>query len=270
MLTKEVMGLLALGILWLNAALVLAVAFKQLVRLLRTKRRFVAERARGDLVCGTVVGSSETVYALRTIHRMGRAMTTAGPRRILFTDSAQSFEVHAFEIEVGAEALSVAAADGARAEVWIDPVRAATQRDRVPTDESFDAVFDAASKFKGHTRTIELTVVGGDRVWVSGARDESELGPGDDRPLLVSMIDPIAWVSSRVRLVIAFIAGAATVLAAISALALYPPIFGVVSTIGGALGLAYFLGIQPLGVAVRDRIRTPARALLGGTWTAPT
>jgi hypothetical protein len=47
-----------------------------------------------------------------------------------------------------------------------------------------------------------------------------------------------------------------------SALALSAPVFGPVSTVGGAACLAFFLLVQPLGTALRDRARAPAPSRL--------
>ncbi|HZO12649.1 MAG TPA: hypothetical protein VFB62_05315, partial [Polyangiaceae bacterium] len=52
-------------------------------------------------------------------------------------------------------------------------------------------------------------------------------------------------------------------------LALYPPIFGTVSIVGGALGLVFFLLVQPAGTAIRDAVRVPSVAQLRGSWVRP-
>jgi hypothetical protein len=43
--------------------------------------------------------------------------------------------------------------------------------------------------------------------------------------------------------------------AACTTLALWPPVFGRISTVGGLAGLAFFLLVQPLGTALRDHAR---------------
>jgi len=45
-----------------------------------------------------------------------------------------------------------------------------------------------------------------------------------------------------------------------------PPVFGTVSTVGGALALAFFLLVQPAAVAARNAARTPDRQPVGGIW----
>jgi hypothetical protein len=100
-------------------------------------------------------------------------------------------------------------------------------------------------------------------------RDGDHIGASEEQPLVVSSVDPIAFCASRVRIIAGFVLASALVLAAVTALAVWPPHFGLVSTIGGALGLAYFLAIQPLGTAIRDAVKTPARRLVGATWRRP-
>jgi hypothetical protein len=47
---------------------------------------------------------------------------------------------------------------------------------------------------------------------------------------------------------------------------LWPPLFGWISGLGAAAALGLFLGVQPVGVALRDAVRTPDRAYLRGRW----
>ena len=66
--------------------------------------------------------------------------------------------------------------------------------------------------------------------------------------------------------IVAFLVGSA----GITVLALWPPVFGRVSTLGGALGLVYFLGfLLPGGVLVRDAVRPASVAFVRGRWTRP-
>jgi hypothetical protein len=269
MLSRELMGLLALGILWLNTGLVLAVALKQLGNVLALRGRFVRAAQRGELVRGKVARAAGARFAVRRIHMTGRALTTKGPDRILFTDGPQSFEVLGGEVITDAgDRLEVSAAQSAASEVWIDPVRAA-EGAACSSGEEFDRAFGLASTFKGFAREVELELREGDRVWVYGAREGDRLQPTDHEPLVVSMVDPVAFCASRARLLVLFVLGAGLALVAVTGLALVPPYFGLVSTIGGALGLAYFLLIQPLGTAVRDAVKTPARRLVGALWVRP-
>lgn len=228
------------------------------------RRRFREARERGRLFVG-VVKEGEPI-ALRHVSQLGRAITTRGPERILFTDGPQSFEVLGGVVETGEGDLRVAAAQPGLSEVWVAPERAA-QAGACPSPDEFDEAFGEASKYKGYSREIEIPIRAGDRVWIIGDREGDTVGPSESEPLFVSMVEPFGWAAAKARLLSLFILGALVGLGAVTALALQTPWFGTVSTIGGALAVAYFLGIQPLGTAVRDAVRTPARQPLGGTWT---
>lgn len=263
MLTRELMGLLALGILWVNGFLVVAVAFKQLRAVLGVRARFRRAREQGRLVVG-VVREGEPI-ALRHVAQLGRAITTRGPERILFTDGPQSFEVLGGVVETGEGEVRVTAAQPGLSEVWVAPERAA-EAGACPSADDFDEAYGEASKYKGFAREIVVPIRPGDRVWIVGDRDGDAIGPAEEEPLLVSMVEPFGWAGAKARLLVLFILGALGGLGGVTALALQTPWFGTVSTIGGVLAVAYFLGIQPLGTAVRDAVRTPARQPLGGTW----
>jgi hypothetical protein len=92
--------------------------------------------------------------------------------------------------------------------------------------------FADASTFKGFSRDVELELRAGDRVWAYGARDGDRLSARADEPLVVSNLDPIAFCASRGRLIALFVALSALALVLVTGLALYPPHFGVISTIG--------------------------------------
>lgn len=267
MLTREIMGLLALGILWVNSALVFAVALKQLGNVLGLRRRLLAARARGALVSGIARADGER-FALRRITQLGRAITTKGPDRILFTDGPQAFDVLGGSIETDGEPLRVEPAHGPEAEVWLSRVRAG-EGAGCEGGAAFERAWAEATTFKGFARDVELEVRSGDRIWVLGAREGDAIVPAGDAPLVVSMIDPVAFAASRARILTLFIVVGIVALLGVTAIALWPPRFGLVSTIGGALGLAYFLAIQPLGTAVRDAVKTPGRALVGALWRRP-
>lgn len=270
MLTRELMGLLALGILWVNAGLILSEAVKRLRNVLELRRLAKRALGRGELVEGVVKATQGGErFALRRVHQTGRALTTGRPHRILFNDGAQAFEVSGGTIETAGGLLEIApAADRGEREVWLDPGRTAAAA-ACPSDRAFDEAYKEAATFKGHARTVEIEVRVGDRVWVLGRRDGDRLVPWPDRPLVVSTTDPIAWAGGRARLLCGFVVAALVGLVVTTGLALWPPHFGWVSTLGGALGLVYFLGIQPVGTAVRDAVRTPAQQPVGGVWARP-
>lgn len=259
------MGALALGVLWLNTGLVLAVALRRFGNLRRLAKRLAEARAQGGLVRGEVKEAPDGRIAVRRIKQLGRAVTAGGPKAMLFTDGPQSFEVFGGVLETAEGPLSIEATEPVQSEVWHDRDRG--QQAVVGTPEEFDEAFGAASKYKGFERHVEVDVSVGDEVWVLGRREgDAMCAPDEAHPLVVSTVDMEAWVGSCSRLVLGFVVGAIVVLCGVTALAFVPPVFGIASTVGGALGLVYFLAIQPLGTALRDRVKTPARALLNGEW----
>lgn len=266
MLTPEIMGLGAMLVLWVNGLLVLAVAFKQLGRVLGVSARLKRAQRDGRLVEGVVRAGAP--FAIRHVTQVGRALTVRGPQRILFTDGPQSFEVLGGVLETAEGEIRVEAAQPGLSEVWIGQERADSQS-ACPSGDTFDAAYVDASKYKGYRREVEVPVGDGDRVWVLGARDGEALTPPESEPLLVSMIEPVRWARSRAWVLGGFLLVAFTALCGVTALAVVPPRFGPVSTVGGILCVAYFLAIQPIATAVRDAIRTPARQPLGGTWQRP-
>ncbi len=268
MLSREILGLLALWILWLNAGLVMAVALRQLGNLRALRRRMLAAAGRGELVVGTAEPADGQRFAVRRIAQTGRAMTVQGPDRILFTDGPQSFEILGGPVRMADGVVEVAAAPPVLSEVWVAPERAA-QEVACGGLAEFDEAWRKANTSKGLTRDVEVAVRAGDPVWVLGARAGDRLEATEDAPLVVSMVDPLEFCASRARLVTLFLLGSIVVLAGVTVLALWPPHFGLVSTLGGVLGVAYFLGIQPLGTAVRDAVKTPARRPVGALWQRP-
>jgi hypothetical protein len=247
-LVYPAMGLLTLGILWLNTILIAVAALKQRSQLGARLSQLLAARAAGRLVEGEVTRGDGPSGALatRTIHQVGRAMTVSGPDRILLTQAKVELDRHGGEIAVGAERRAIPAAG--RWELWL-PREAASERSL--TD--FEAAFAKASTQKGLTTTATQSVRVGQKVhWLEGE--------------LLATTDPIAELRARRAGLAVFALGSIVVCGAITAVALVPPIFGTISTIGGALGLLFFVLVQPAGVRARNWARLPSEHLLVATW----
>ena len=252
------MGLFALGVLWLNALLVAAAALSTRARLVQIAEALRLARAAGELVSGRVVAvDGADALGTRKVAQLGRAMTIPGPDRILFTDREIGHDVAAATLSTHDGDLRIEASD--RAEVWPAPDAIAVRED------DFAKAWEAASTSKGHpSHASEKVGVPGELIWVRGRREGSALVP-----TLVSAMDPIAWCASARARLLAFAIGELALCGVVTAVAFVPPVFGVVSTLGGALSLAFFLGVQPMGVAERRRALTPARRPLGGLWQRP-
>jgi hypothetical protein len=92
------------------------------------------------------------------------------------------------------------------------------------------------------------------------------LAPAKPGGMLVATFDPRPWIDRKIALAALFIIGDVALAAACSAVALRPPRFGLVSTLGGAACLGFFLIAQPAGTALRDAVLLPSRAWLRGRW----
>lgn len=251
MLSNELMGAFCLGVVWLNTLLIAAHVWQA--------QRALAEDARklGPVVFASVVASAEgaSLAELR-VAQVGRAITTGGPDRILFTEASRAARVHAGAVEASGARVSVTPADAAR--VWSFEAAGARA-------DTFDAAFESASTNRGLRADLVVPVgAPGAKVWLAGEREGDAL-----RVRLVSDRDPASVVrAGRVR-ALAFIAASLAVLGGVTALALVRPWFSGLSTLGGVLAVAYFLAVQPLAVALREAIAPPEDRRIGGVWQRP-
>lgn len=275
MLTREIMGVLALAILWVTTLLVAASALKQAAALRRRARalRLLAPGNEGEgLLQGTIAeGDGDGAIARWELEQLGRAgAEESGRRTVHWSDRTFAGAVLGGVVSSGEARVRLSPGE---AEVWpapADVLAAAACADR----ERFDGAFDEARKARGHARRVEVRLRAGQPVWIAGAvirsADGLALHRGEAAGLLVSALDPRAWLRRAIALAVGFALAETAVAAAITALTLVPPVFdGWPSRIGGILGLAFFLGVQPLGTAVRDAVRPPGRAFVRGRWLEP-
>jgi hypothetical protein len=275
-LTREIMGALALAILWVNTLLVAAVALKQAGAHLRRRRALApiepGKPGEGIFRATVEEGSGDAGAIARwELSQIGRAGAEEGGRRTIhFGDRTFDAAVLGGVVSAGGERVHVPAGAG---EVWPgrgEVIAAAA----CSGQERFAAVFEEARKARGHARRVRVDLAEGRTVWIAGEvrRDGGELSlrAGDRAGLLVSAIDPRAWLRWAATLGVLFAIAEVIAAAIVTALVLVPPIFdGWTSKIGGALGLAFFLGVQPLGTMVRDAVREPGRAFVRGRWVEP-
>lgn len=287
MLSRELMGLLALGILWVNTLLVALAAAKDLAALLAKRRSLRALHLElGELHAGVLVGRVARgdgpggALAAQSIEQIGRSAGEGGEagatRAILFSDRAASGVIFggALRVEIApgeAEEIAIAAAEGA--EVWL-PREELERAAEEPSGDSFDRAYEDAKKARGYARTVTASVEAGRTIWIAGELTrEGDDGafriggpPAHGAAVIVSTVDPRALCGRKIALSIVAIGGILAVAAGSTALALTRPHFGIVSTLGGAAALAFFLLVQPAGTMLRDAVRLPHRALLRGAW----
>lgn len=274
MLSRELMGILALGILWVNTLLVMGAAWRE-VAALRARGRLLRPLPPGEpgagLVEGEVVSAPGGVFASHEVDQVGRQASDDRDRRaITFSDRAFRGAVMGGAVRAGEVEIAVPAAPDA--EVWVAPATLAACA-ACPGEEGFASAYDDARKARGFSRTVTAPVACGDRIWIAGEARRGEDGRMsihaiEGAKLLVSAVDPRAVCARYTRLLALFLIGVPAAAALCTALALYPPHFGLVSTVGGALALAYFLLVQPAGTAVRDAVLLPHRRFLRGSWVS--
>lgn len=284
MLSREIMGLLALAILWVNTLLIAAAAGKELLALLarRQKLRLLGPIDRGDGILRGVVVRGEGpggAFAEQRVDQIGRsARPSAAGRSIHFSDKAFEGEIFGgvllCEIEPGRQE-EVVIEPSRPAEVWLsaDDLRRASG---CPSLERFEQMYEDAKRARGAARTVKAVIEPGRTVWVAVERERepegrlsrisnSSMSPPSAAPPMIAVMNPRALCSTKIALVLGSILAMLGLAAAASAVALHEPRFGLVSTLGGALCLAFFLLVQPAGTALRDAVRLPHRALLRGS-----
>jgi hypothetical protein len=244
------MGILALGILWVNTLLIAAAALKERAKLV-AKLTSLGPVSEGKILRGD--GPGGVLAAFEVVQR-GR-LAAVDPPSIRFSHRA-----HRHTVSGGCLALkdgsSVDIRSSENGEVWIDDAtfKAAAS---CPSDVAFERAAIDARKTAGFVRTLVVDMKVGRDVFVA----RGEAGS------LVATLDPRVWLARRMRLAHAFVMAEIVVAAACTATALHAPRFGTLSTLGGAASLAFFLIVQPLGTLVRDALCPPSRARRSTTWT---
>lgn len=279
MLSREIMGLLALGIVWINTLLIIGAAFKDIGSLFDRIRSLVPwkpGKSGPALIFGCVAegqGPGESIAA-HGIEQTGRSAERAKKKTIIFSDRSFASTVHGGTVvpaDSSEHAIHIEALNQ-DAHVWV-PSAELHRQGACPPPEQFDRVYEEARKAKGHLRTIEARITKGQSVWIAGQLEyisnnsnKLYLRPLAAHGLLISTLDPRREIRRRIALSLASIALMLAAAAGVTLLALTRPYFGPVSTAGGALGLAYFLLVQPAGTALKNFIRLPDIAFVRGAW----
>ncbi len=245
MLTRELMGLFCLGVVWMTALLVAGAAYQEFRDL-----RAIARRAR-RAVRGVVTGGDLAEWA---VEQTGRATDDGS---IAFHDRAFHNDCFGGRIETGAGLVEILPATCA---VWVD---ARAREDAAGCDDvtTYDAAHALARKAKGFTRTVRVRVRAGDSVWILGDREGDRVTPS-----IVASSDPVAFATRKSLLIALFVPVELAACAAATRLALSTPHFGTTSILGAVACLAFFLGVTPIGVALRESVRRPHVAFLRTQW----
>lgn len=261
MLSNELMAALALAVFWVHVLLIAGSAALDLRELLRLRARL-----RRGLWSGIVRRGDgpDARFASNVVAQIGRGR---GDGRVHFSDASHRSEVWGGQVELDGgldggldERLIECAA--VEAPVWPDLARRAAAA-RAASDEDIARVEGQARRAKGWEREVVDALAVGDRVWIGGRLDDGRFAD----VFLISASDPRRWLAGRCWLIVGFIAANLGVAAGCTVAALWTPMFEVVSMLGAAAALGFFLGVQPLGVALNEAVRTPDRAYLRGGWS---
>lgn len=263
----EAMAVLALAVFWVHTLLIAGAAWLDLRELARLGRKLAPPDASGEgLLAGRIRSGRgpDGALASNTVEQVGRSK---GDGVVHFNDAAHRSELFGGEIELASgEGVELAATDDCA--VWPDlEVRALAARPASAAE--VQAALGPARRGRGYARRVDTALVEGP-VWLVGRFERSAAGWRllDDHPPLVSAIDPRRWVARQRRLAWLFMVATLGLAAGVTVLAAWPPWFGLRSMLGAAAALAFFLGVQPIGVALHDALRTPDRAYLRGSWRA--
>jgi hypothetical protein len=256
MLTREIMGMLGLGIVWVAAILVALAAMQDLGDVLGRRRR--AKR----VVKGVVQSGDgdDGAFAEWRVEQRGRALDAAQPR-IGFHDKSFRSSLTGGVVRAGEQTVRLAGPG----ELWVDGATRA--RAAICTNaETFDVAYARATDAAGFHRTIGLTLRAGDDVFVLGALDGECFDFASGSPC-VATFDPRAELTRHAFSIVGFVVAELLACAGSTWLAASGPHFGVRSVVGALLCLAFYLGVTPLAVALRERVRPPNEAYVRGTWS---
>ncbi len=249
MLTREVMGLALLGLAWLTAAMIALDALidaRAMVRRLGEWKR--------SLIQGTVTA---TELAAHEVEQRVKQLDGEDPGLVFF-DRKHVSTVSGGVVSVGSEQVHVSGASNA--EVWIDAdTRAAAQACHSPG--AFESMTTSAKAAGGGIRTVRSSIRSGALVWLAGSKRGDQF-----EAQLVSNFDPRTWAKGRLIAILGLIALDFIWVAVGTGIALWPPVFGVISIAGALVLLGHFLGMTALAMATREKSRTPAFAFLRGSW----
>jgi hypothetical protein len=175
-----------------------------------------------------------------------------------FFDRAHTSRLLGGKVRLGDEVVDVIALPGA--EVWTSESakRAAAACSGLT---AFDELALRAKANTGALRTVATPISRGARVWLVGNRQGASF-----RASLAANFDPREWARTRLTQLTGLIVLNFAWVGVGTVLALWPPVFGLVSVGGAVVLVAHFLGLTPIAISVREHARTPAVAFLRGEW----
>jgi hypothetical protein len=248
-LSRELMGILCLGVVWVTALLVAAAALQDLADLRRIARR--AKKA--------IVGVAQADIAEWKVELTARAIDVGGDEAITFHERRFVSDILGGTVLMGDSSYEVSPSEAGQ--VWLSAEARALAVSCSDT-ATFDEIYARARKAKGASHDACVRVGKGERVFVVGEVDGRAI-----KPQIISTIDPLVFCKVKAGLIALFIPLELAACALATALALSQPHFGRASTAGAICCIAFFLGVTPIAVALRERARRPHEAFLRVTWS---
>ncbi len=249
MLTREVMGLALLGLAWVTALMVALDALIDARAMLQRLGEWKTNLLQGQVVAPEL--------AVHEVEQRVKQLDGDEPALVFF-DRKHVSTVLGGPVKFADATLEVVGAPGA--EVWIDE-DARQAAAACPSSSAFESLATGAQGAGGAVRTVRSSVRAGARVWLSGSKQGSNLTID-----LVATFDPRTWAKRRLLAIAGVIILDLAWVTLGTVVALWPPVFGVVSIAGASILLGHFLGMTALAMAAREKSRTPGVAFLRGAW----
>ncbi|MBL8682376.1 MAG: hypothetical protein JNK05_24635 [Myxococcales bacterium] len=258
MLSHQLMAGLGLSILWINALLIAGAALRELAALRARRARLAGPLLRGRVEQGL---GPDRAFATHTVEQVGRAADVRSGIAIHFSDRAYRSTIHGGTLALAdGSRHTVPPSDDARSEVWIAP----TEADAPPGDAALERAWSEAKQSRGFARSLDRSIREQATIAVALPREEGEATWVFDERFARD------WLARREGLAALFIVLELAALAGATAVCFVGGSFeSVVTKVGGALCVAWFLGVQPIGVALSEACRPLHRAPVRGAWRRP-
>lgn len=275
--SREIMALLCLTVVFVNTVLITLDLGGWLRKLLRFRSRLSSPRSGGErLFQGCLQGPGGARAALELV-LVGHGR---GEGKIFFHGRSAS-PCFPDELHLASSDQQTAVSLLLRTDPhsWIWPSEEALAKDLAcPSVEAFDEFAPRTERGKGAERTIRMEFDAGQPVFVYGARASTPesiepaplvLDPSGTPRLILAAFDPRTWALKQITLIGLVLPAIWLTFAALTWICFQGPAFGFWSQVGALGLLGFFLLVQPLGVAVRERTVMPHERPRAPVWKRP-